>query len=87
MNLFIRTAFVAAVVLVPALAFAQSNQTVTRAQVRAELIQLEAAGFNPDCSMGCDASLRRAQAVIAQQQANAKAGYGPNMVGTVQSGK
>jgi hypothetical protein len=38
---------VAALVAAPVLSFAQSNQGVTRAQVRAELVQLQAAGYNP----------------------------------------
>ncbi len=38
---------VAAVVALPAISFAQSSQPLTRAQVRAELVQLENAGYNP----------------------------------------
>jgi hypothetical protein len=38
---------VAAVVAIPVAAFAQSSQPVTRAQVRAELVQLEQAGYRP----------------------------------------
>ncbi|KMQ81175.1 hypothetical protein BPMI_01865c [Candidatus Burkholderia pumila] len=34
-------------IAVSVLSFAQSNKTVTRAQVRAELVQLEKAGYNP----------------------------------------
>ena len=43
----IRAIAVAALLIAPALAFAQSTTTVTRAQVRAELVQLEAAGYKP----------------------------------------
>ncbi|WP_206956746.1 DUF4148 domain-containing protein [Trinickia acidisoli] len=89
MNFSIKAAFVTAVALIPALAFAQSNGPLTREQVRAELVQLEKAGYNPlsDCSGDCPGSLRRAEAVIAQQQNNAYSGYGPAMTGTGQSGK
>lgn len=37
----------AALVAAPVASFAQSNQPVTRAQVRAELVQLQQAGYNP----------------------------------------
>ena len=47
MKSIIKAVAVAAVLAVPALSFAQSNQPVTRAQVRAELVQLEKAGYNP----------------------------------------
>ncbi|WP_241018189.1 DUF4148 domain-containing protein [Paraburkholderia sp. Tr-20389] len=85
----IKAAFVTAVVLVPALAFAQTNVPLTRGQVRAQLVQLENAGYNPlaDCSGDCPGSLQRAQAIIAQQEANANAAYGPAFNGTEQSGK
>jgi hypothetical protein len=36
----------------PAVSFAQSNGPVTRAQVRAELVQLEQAGWRPAMGMG-----------------------------------
>ena len=48
MNKFLISALVLSSALAaPALAFAQSNGPVTRAQVRAELIQLEKAGYTP----------------------------------------
>ncbi|TDG03307.1 DUF4148 domain-containing protein [Paraburkholderia guartelaensis] len=44
----VRALFVSALVAAPALAFAQSPDTpVTRASVRAELVQLQQAGYNP----------------------------------------
>jgi hypothetical protein len=89
MNLSIKAAFVTAVVLIPALAFAQSSEPLTREQVRAQLVQLERAGYDPfvDCAGNCPGGLRRAEAVVAQQQKNANASYGPALAGTVQSGK
>ncbi|WP_322101446.1 DUF4148 domain-containing protein [Paraburkholderia sp. J41] len=38
---------VAALVAVPALSFAQPVQPLTRAEVKAELVQLQKAGYNP----------------------------------------
>ncbi|WP_028202995.1 DUF4148 domain-containing protein [Paraburkholderia nodosa] len=89
MNLSIKAAFVIAVALVPALAFAQSNEPLTREQVRAQLEELEKAGYNPlaDCTGECPEGLLRAEARVAQQRADANAGYGPSLDGTVQSGK
>jgi hypothetical protein len=37
----------AALAAAPVLSFAQSNQPVTRAEVRAEIVQLQQAGYNP----------------------------------------
>src|SRR5271156_5396421 len=43
----IQSLLVAAVVALPALSFAQSNEPLTRAAVRAQLVELERAGYNP----------------------------------------
>uniref|UniRef100_E1TEB5 DUF4148 domain-containing protein n=1 Tax=Burkholderia sp. (strain CCGE1003) TaxID=640512 RepID=E1TEB5_BURSG len=43
----VQSLVVAALVAVPALSFAQSNHPLTRADVRAELVQLQKAGYNP----------------------------------------
>jgi hypothetical protein len=88
MNFPIAT-LIAAVVLVPAAAFAQSSEPLTRAQVRAELVQLEMAGYDPlsNCSGDCAGSLRRAEAVVTRQQGAAAAAYGPGSNGTEQSGR
>jgi len=44
----VQSLIVAAVLAVPAVSsFAQSNQPVTRAEVKAQLVQLEKAGYNP----------------------------------------
>lgn len=97
----IQATFVAAMAAAPALAFAQAdvnaNQPKTRAEVKAELQQLEQAGYNP--SMSNDASypqdIQAAEARVAQQQAMAQArtpaadttGYGPQPTGKVQTGQ
>ncbi|RKF50797.1 DUF4148 domain-containing protein [Paraburkholderia fungorum] len=47
MKSLIQAVVIAAVLAAPVASFAQSNQPVTRAQVRAELIQLEKAGYQP----------------------------------------
>jgi Ni/Co efflux regulator RcnB len=47
MKSLIQAVVVAAALAAPVAAFAQSNQPVTRAQVRAELVQLEQTGWRP----------------------------------------
>lgn len=44
---FVQSLIVAALVAVPVASFAQSQHEVTRAEVRAELVQLQKAGYNP----------------------------------------
>src|SRR5258707_8713191 len=47
MKSLIQAVVVAAVLAVPAVSFAQSNQPVTRAEVKAQLVQIEKAGYDP----------------------------------------
>lgn len=88
MNKFVGFALVLGTLAAPAVSFAQSNTApVTRAQVRAELAQLEQAGYN--ISAGEDAnypaSIQAAEAKIAagtnaQQTASAVGGVMPGSV-------
>jgi hypothetical protein len=92
----VQAALVAAVAIAPALSFAQETQAPkTRAEVRAELVELERAGYNP--SVGEDvnypADIQAAEARVQQQhvlaqeqQGNADTGYGSATTGTSQSG-
>ena len=77
---------VSTVFAVPVASFAQSNQPVTRAQVRAELVQLEKAGYNPATANKYDypAEIQAAEARVAAQ--NAATSYGPVGNGSSQSG-
>lgn len=86
MKTFIKFAIVIAALAAPALSFAQSNEPVTRAQVRAQLAQLEKAGYNPNGWMNYPTSLQRAEVIVAQQNSNA-ATYGGATNGTSQAGK
>ncbi|ANB75919.1 hypothetical protein AYM40_26860 [Paraburkholderia phytofirmans OLGA172] len=69
MKSLIQAVVVAAALAAPVAVFAQSNQPVTRAQVRAELVQLEKAGYSP--SRGEDpnypADIQAAEAKVAAQ--------------------
>jgi opacity protein-like surface antigen len=59
---------IAAALAAPVAVFAQSNQPVTRAQVRSELIQLEKTGYNVNsASPYYPADIQVAQARVAGQ--------------------
>ena len=81
---------VAAALAIPAVSFAQSSQQgLTRAQVRAELVQLEQAGYNPaGDQVNYPQNIQAAQARVTQEKlANGDtSGYGAPAVGTSQSG-
>jgi len=83
---FVQSLIVAAVVIVPAVSFAQSNGPVTRADVRAQLVQLEKAGYNPTTANDYDypANIQAAEARVAAQ--NGATSYGPAVSGSSQSG-
>jgi hypothetical protein len=75
---------VAATLAAPALAFAQSNAPVTRAQVRADLVAVEKAGYNP--ALASDpyypSDIQAAEAKVATQHAGAAQAYGGVQTGT-----
>lgn len=91
MKTLISAVVVAAALVAPVASFAQSNQPVTRAQVRAELVQLEKAGYNPvGDQINYPANLQAAQARVDAQNGTAQAansGYGAPMAGTSQAGR
>ncbi|WP_027800096.1 DUF4148 domain-containing protein [Paraburkholderia dilworthii] len=98
MKSLIKAVAIAAVFAAPVASFAQSSQQpVTRAEVRNQLIQLEQAGYNPAVSNDPDypadiqAAERRVQAqnpVVAQTQQPVAdtSGYGGMTSGSSQSG-
>jgi hypothetical protein len=87
MKSLIQAVVIAAVLATPIATFAQSNQPVTRAQVRAELVQLEKAGYNP--ARGSDpyypADVQAAEARVAAQN-GATSGFGGVASGSSESG-
>ena len=70
-NALVCFALAAGTLAAPVLSFAQSNAPVTRAEVRADLVRVEQAGYNP--STGDDinypAGIQAAEAKIAAQNA------------------
>ena len=69
MKSLIQAAVVAVMLAVPAAVFAQSNQPLTRAQVREQLVQIEQAGYNPSRSNPYEypANIQAAEARVAAQ--------------------
>ncbi|MFP4893236.1 DUF4148 domain-containing protein [Paraburkholderia sp. EG304] len=94
MKTLISAVAIAAALVVPVASFAQASQPVTRAQVRAELIQLEKAGYNPSANdVNYPVDIQAAQARVDAQRGTAVAanradtsGYGAPAVGTSQAG-
>ena len=86
MKTLIAAALAATVLAAPALSFAQqSQQPLTRAQVRAELVELEKAGYNPVlASPNYPNDLQAAQVRVTEAQ-NATA-YGTSTNGSTQAG-
>lgn len=92
MKTLISAVVVAAALVAPVASFAQSSQQpVTRAEVRAQLVQLEKAGYNPvGDHTGYPSNLLAAQARVDAQNGTAQAansGYGAPAVGNSQSGR
>ncbi|AOK19697.1 hypothetical protein WT26_27950 [Burkholderia cepacia] len=91
MKSLIKAVALAALVAAPVVSFAQSQQPLTRAQVRAELVQLEKAGYNPNDWINYPENIQAAQAKIAAaRNPGAQAdttGYGANAAAASQAGQ
>jgi hypothetical protein len=91
MKSLIQAVVIAAVLAAPVASFAQSNQPVTRAQVRAELAQLEKAGYQPGhADPHYPADIQAAQARVDAQNGIAQpaaSGFGGVVNGSSQSGR
>ncbi|RQH05442.1 DUF4148 domain-containing protein [Paraburkholderia dinghuensis] len=85
MKSFLKAVAVAAVLAVPAISFAQQQQPLTRAQVRDELVQFRAAGYDPADWMHYPENAQAAEAKIQAQKAGQA--YGPSTTGTSQYGQ
>nr|WP_175232064.1 DUF4148 domain-containing protein [Paraburkholderia humisilvae] len=79
---------VASALAAPAAAFAQQNSPVTRAQVKAELAQLRAAGYQGDTETSYPVQIQAAEARVATHDAQtaAASSYGPGTAGTSAAG-
>jgi hypothetical protein len=89
MNALIKQIAVAVALIAPVASFAQSNQPLTRAQVRADLVKVEKAGYNPRDWMHYPDNIQAAEQRVSAQEGIAQAdtsGYGPAKEGTSQAG-
>lgn len=69
MKSLVQAVVIAATLAAPVAVFAQSNQPLTRAQVREQLIQIEKAGYNPSRANPNEypANIQAAEARLAAQ--------------------
>ena len=69
MKALIQAVAITVALVTPLASFAQSNAPKTRAEVRAELVQLEKAGYNPGASNDATypAEIQAAEARVAKQ--------------------
>lgn len=73
----VQSLLVAALVAVPAVSFAQSSHALTRADVRAELVQLQKAGYDPASdNTQYPKNIEAAEARVAAQNGSTAAAYG-----------
>jgi hypothetical protein len=85
MKTLVHTVCAVAVIAVPIASLAQSSDALTRAQVQAEIAQLQQAGFNPANANTVDfpANMQATNASAAGQGS----GYGPATNGSSQMGR
>jgi hypothetical protein len=99
MKSLIKAVAIAAMLAAPIVSFAQSNEPVTRAQVRAELVQLEKAGYNPTAGDNATypVAIQAAEAKVVAEDASSNgnslaradtenSGVGGTLAGTSASG-
>ncbi|WP_109481730.1 DUF4148 domain-containing protein [Paraburkholderia sp. C35] len=91
-KIFVCLAVAAGALAAPALSFAQSNAPLTRAEVRADLVRVEQAGYRPGQGedINYPADIQAAEAKIAaqgNQTASNEAVGGVAQTGTSSSGK
>ncbi|MEQ5843828.1 hypothetical protein BWP39_29680 [Paraburkholderia acidicola] len=87
MKSLIQAVVVAAALVAPVAVFAQSNAPLTRAQVRAELVQLEKAGYQPGAADNTTypVQIQAAEAKVAAQ--NGATGVGGVANGSSDAGR
>lgn len=75
MKSFVKAVAVAALTVAPALSFAQTDSSVTRAQVQQDLRQVEAAGYDPSRSdqTSYPSDIQAAESRVQQQNGSSQA--------------
>ncbi|NPT53116.1 DUF4148 domain-containing protein [Paraburkholderia elongata] len=86
MKSLIKAVALVVVLAAPVASFAQSEQPLTRAEVKAQLIQIEQAGYNPAVATDSTypADIQTAEARVAAQHDTT--GYGSSANGSSQTG-
>ncbi|MFM0223837.1 DUF4148 domain-containing protein [Paraburkholderia dipogonis] len=86
MKSLIKAVALVVVFAAPVASFAQSEQPVTRAEVKAQLKQIEQAGYNPAVATDSTypADIQAAEARVAAQ--SGATGYGPSTAGSSETG-
>ncbi|MFM0501463.1 DUF4148 domain-containing protein [Paraburkholderia caffeinilytica] len=80
-------ASVAAAAVLPAVSFAQSNQPLTRADVRAQLVELQKVGYNPASDQTqYPRNIEAAEARLNAQKGALASSYGSPSAGSSASG-
>ena len=77
---------IAVTLAIPAMSYAQSNQPLTRAKARSELVQLEKSGYDPAIGHSqYPKNIQAAEAKVASER-NAESAYGGVVTSTSSSG-
>ncbi len=86
MKSLIKAVALVVVIAAPVASFAQSEQPLTRAEVKAQLVQIEQAGYNPAIATDSTypADIQAAEARVAAQHDTT--GYGSSANGSSQTG-
>jgi Domain of unknown function (DUF4148) len=90
MKSFLNAIALAAILVAPITSFAQTDQPLTRAQVREQLVQIERAGYTPGASDSYNypENIKAAEARVAAQNNGAQnSGYGSPLSSSSQSGQ
>lgn len=87
-NIIRRAALITAILAIPASAFAQTNQGLTRAEVRADLVQVEQAGYMPGDGDATNypADIQAAETRIAMQSVAQKTDHSRSFGGVPMHG-
>ncbi|MGF6239247.1 MULTISPECIES: DUF4148 domain-containing protein [Paraburkholderia] len=86
MNSLIKAVAIAVALSAPVVSFAQSNQPLTRAEVRAQLVQLEKAGYRPGGDQATyPVQIEAAEARVAAENGSTS-GVGGVVSGSSESG-
>ena len=90
MKSLIEAAVIAALITAPLAAFAQSSEPLTRAEVRADLVKVEKAGYNPNDWIHYPENIQAAEARVAAEHGGAQTeatSYGSGSNGSSQAGQ